>query len=145
MKLRAMKLRYAAAAAAATAALAIGVPAAAASHAPTGKLVYTATDSKMITYSRSTGASNGLLTQSGKLTGFFELSFKFTKTSGTADLAADIRGGLLYAVLHLNSKNNNAAGPITGGTGKYAGAKGTVVAKATGKHTHLVTITFSGG
>jgi hypothetical protein len=72
------------------------------------------------------------------------LSFKFTRTSGRADLAADINGGLLYAALKLSATNNNASGLITGGTGKYAGAKGTVVAKATGKHTHLVTITLTG-
>jgi hypothetical protein len=145
MKTRAMKLRYAAVAAAAAAALAAGTGiAAAAPHATATKLTYVATQSKMITYSRTTGAANGTLTQSGKLTGFFELSFTFTKTSGTADLAADINGGLLYAALKLSATNNNASGPITGGTGKYAGAKGTVVAKATGKNTHLVTITYTG-
>jgi hypothetical protein len=142
MKRRAMKLRYAAAAAAALAA-GTGI-AAATPHATTTKLVYTATQQKpMVIYSRSTGAAHGTLTQSGKITGFFELSFKFTRTGGTGDLAADINGGLLYAVLKL-AAHNNAAGPITGGTGKYAGAKGTVVAKATGKTTHLVTITLTG-
>jgi hypothetical protein len=140
-----MKLRYAAAAAAAAAALAAGTGiAAAAPHSTATKLVYTATQGKMITYSRSTGAADGTLTQGGKLTGFFELSFKFTATSGTAGLTANINGGFLYAVLKLSSSNNNASGPITGGTGKYAGAKGTVVAKATGKNTHLVTITYTG-
>ena len=131
---------------AAAAVLSLGAGSAvAASHTgPVTVLKYVATDSGQVGFGRSQGAGAGDLVANSKPAGFFVLSFKFTKTSGTAGLTADVKGGFIYAVLHLNSKNNNAFGPVTGGTGKYTGAEGTVAAIGTGKHTHNVTITLSG-
>jgi hypothetical protein len=59
----------------------------------------------------------------------------------------DTRGGFLYGTFTL-SLNTGAAtnGKVTGGTGAFAGATGTIKAQAV-RHAatkHVVTITYSG-
>lgn len=82
----------------------------------------------------------------GTTIGFDNLYLTFTSTtsaSGTATL--DIKGGFLYATLATTNGGQTFSGKVTGGTGAFTGATGTVAAKAINKtgSKAAVTITYS--
>ena len=67
-----------------------------------------------------------------------------TRTTGTASIGAaiDMAGGFLYGVLQ-ESGGPVTHGTVTGGTGTFAGATGTITAKTNGDGTRTaVTITY---
>lgn len=64
-------------------------------------------------------------------------------SSGTANAAFDVKGGLLYATAITTNKGKTFTGKVTGGTGAFKGATGTLTGKAiTGRKT-AVTIVCS--
>jgi hypothetical protein len=77
-----------------------------------------------LNFSKSVSAGADKAKIKGKSAGF-----DVTHFSGTSgDVALAIKGGLLYAHLTYNVKTGNVAGTLTGGTGTYKTAKGTVSA-----------------
>ena len=74
----------------------------------------------------------------GKLVGYDLVSFT---GQSTADVAVALPGGLLYASLQF-SDSGGLTGTVTGGTGPYAHARGTVSGMNTGKTTTDVTVTY---
>jgi hypothetical protein len=72
------------------------------------------------------------------LIGYDVVSF-VGKSSG--DVAVGLKGGLLLAHLKF-TKNGALSGSVTGGTGAYAHAKGTVSGQAISKKKTAVTVTY---
>ncbi len=67
--------------------------------------------------------------QSGRGAGAFDVTCTFTKGGrrphDLCDAAYSLAGGDLHAVARPDNKDETAAGSIVGGTGAYAGARGT--------------------
>ena len=67
----------------------------------------------------------------GKTIGFDMLYFVATsRTTGAVNVTVDTSGGLLYGTLKINFSTGAVTnGKVTGGTGKFKGASGTITAK----------------
>jgi hypothetical protein len=79
----------------------------------------------------------------GKVIGFDDLNLTFNPKTGrgSGNFAFDTRGGFIYGALHLSS--SAATGRVTGGTGKFGGITGTIVAIPNKAGTRTaVTITY---
>jgi hypothetical protein len=65
----------------------------------------------------------------GKVIGFDELYIAFNLKTGTGkgNVAVVTKGGVLYGTLRLTQ--TSISGRVTGGTGKFAGARGTISAR----------------
>jgi hypothetical protein len=99
------------------------IPAQAVTH--TIHLKLTQTGNLNFSNSRSSGTDKAKI--GGKAAGFDVTHFK-----GTAgDVALSLKGGLLLAHLKFNVTTGMITGSLTGGTGTYKNAKGTVSAKST--------------
>ena len=146
-----MKIRRSIAAAGAAAVLggaaAFLVPAAASAHDATHTLTFTAVAENSVMFTATTrGVQDTDFNSAGTTIGFDNLYLTFTSTtsaSGTATL--DIKGGFLYATLATTDGGQTFSGKVTGGTGAFTGATGTVAAKATNAagSEAVVTITYS--
>jgi hypothetical protein len=126
---------------------ALVLPAAASTHAATHTLKFVSVLKKLVIYTKATVAEQDTdVTSAGKTIGFDELYATQTgTTTGTADVAYAETGGLLYGVLTLTHNGAYAHGTVTGGTGKFKDATGTITAKpanASGTHS-AVTITYT--
>jgi hypothetical protein len=65
-------------------------------------------------------------------------------TTGNVNVTFDTTGGLLYGTATVSLKTNKVTnGKVTGGTGAFAGATGTITAKSAGKNREAITITYS--
>jgi hypothetical protein len=146
-----MKIRTPLAAAAAAVVLgttgALVLPAAASAHSATHTLRFVSVLKKLAIYTKTTVAEQDTdVTRAGKTIGFDELYATQTgPTTGTADIAYAVNGGLLYGTLTLTDNGARAHGKVTGGTGRFKGATGTITAKPANKSgTHAaVTITYT--
>jgi hypothetical protein len=146
-----MKIRTTIAAAGAAVVLgatgALVLPAAASAHATTHTLTFVSVLKKLVVYTKTTVAEQDTdVTSAGKTIGFDELYATQTgKTTGKANVAYAENGGLLYGALILTHNGADAHGTVTGGTGTFAGATGTITAKpANQSGTHsAVTITYT--
>jgi hypothetical protein len=68
-----------------------------------------------------------------------------SSTSATANVTADLTGGFLYGAFKVNLKTGAITnGKVTGGTGAFKGATGTIKAVAVNKAgtKHAVTVTY---
>jgi hypothetical protein len=131
-----MKIRTSIAAASAAALIggtgALLLPAAASAHSVTHTLKFTAIQQKSVNFSRTTGASTDQdVNSAGKIIGFDEIYFAFNPKTNTATggVTLDTNGGFLYGTLNLNTKGPLMHGKVTGGTGSFNGATGTITAK----------------
>ena len=147
-----MKLRASLAAIGATLVLgttgALALPAVAASaHSDTHTLKFVSVTKNSIMLAKTSGAQQDTdVNAAGKAVGFDMLYFPAVSgTAGTVNLTLDTTGGFLYGKLTANFKTGAITnGKVTGGTGAYAGATGTIKAKnlnAAGTRT-AVTITY---
>jgi hypothetical protein len=77
---------------------------------------------------------------------FDMLYFKVISSSSAAvNATIDTKGGFLYGTFNVNLKTGAVTnGKVTGGTGAFAGATGTITAKTISSTKHAVTITYSG-
>lgn len=73
------------------------------------------------------------------------IGFDVTTFTGSraADVALALQGGFIYGTLAFD-KAGGLTGDVTGGTGPYAHAKGTIAGQQTGKNTTQVTVTYHG-
>ena len=66
-------------------------------------------------------------------------------TAATVNVTGDISGGFLYGTATVNLKTGAISnGKVTGGTGAFKGATGTIKVKTISSTKHAVTITYSG-
>jgi hypothetical protein len=126
---------------------ALVLPAAASAHSATHTLKFVSVLKKLVIYTKTTVAEQDTdVNSAGKTIGFDELHATQTgKTTGTGDIAFAEHGGLLYGALVLTHNGARAHGTVTGGTGVFAGATGTITAKpanTSGTHS-AVTITYT--
>lgn len=146
-----MKIRRSITAAGAAAVLggtaAFLVPAAAAAHDATHTLTFTAVAENSVMFTPTTrGVQDTDFNSAGTTIGFDNLYLRFTSATsahGTATL--DIKGGFLYATLATTNGGQTFRGRVTGGTGAFSGATGTVAATATNASGSeaVVTVTYS--
>jgi len=72
----------------------------------------------------------------------YDVTYITTTTTGnTADAALAIDGGFLYATF-TSRDGQNWSGKVTGGTGKFLEANGTVTAKTTGPNDLAVVVDY---
>ena len=144
-----MKVRRSIAAAGAAVVLgttgALALPAMASANSATHTLKLTAVTKNSVGF---TSTTNGLqetdVSSTGKTIGFDDVYVTFTgNNSATANVAFDIKGGFLYGTVITTNGGKTFSGKVTGGTGAFKGAAGTITAKAiTGMKT-AVTIVYS--
>ena len=108
---------------------AIAVPALASTQVITHTLRFTSLSERSVNFSQSTGGQqNRDVNALGKVIGFDELymAFNLKTGAGRGNVAVVTKGGILYGVLTLTQ--TSITGKVTGGTGKFAGARGTIAA-----------------
>ena len=146
-----MKIRTSIIAAGAAVALgttgALVLPAVASAHSASTTLKFVSVQKAMVTFSKTTfGQQDTDLNATGKTIGFDELYLAATSANtAAANVTGDFSGGLLYGTFTVNFKTGAVTnGKVTGGTGKFAGATGTITAKPISATKTAVTITYSG-
>jgi hypothetical protein len=146
-----MKLRTSLAAAGAAVVLgttgALVLPAVASAHGTTHTLKFTSVQKATVSFTRTTGAiQNTDVNSTGKTIGFDMLYFAATSPSSVAvNLTVDTKGGFLYGTFTFNPRTGVVTnGKVTGGTGAFKGATGTIKVKTISSTKHAVTITYSG-
>jgi hypothetical protein len=143
-----MKLRTSLAAASTIAALgatALVLPAAASASSATHTLKFTAETNKSVMFTKASGGSQETdVNAAGKIIGFDVLYFAATSpTAGNINVTFDTTGGMLYGTANVTKSGTVTNGKVTGGTGAFAGATGTIKAKSAGKNREAITITYS--
>lgn len=113
------------------------LPAAASVHPSTTTLRFETVVTASVVYSPKTQVVDEKDIRAGKTIGFDELYVKRTSLTEpvcSANSTLDIVGGLMYGTFSHNLKTGKITdGKITGGTGAYAGAKGTFTSKSLNK------------
>jgi hypothetical protein len=146
-----MKMRASFAAAGAAALLGTGavvLPVAASASSATHTLKFISVQKKAVMFTRTTGANQDTdINAAGKTIGFDMIYFSATSaTSGSVNVTLDTTGGFLYGTGTINVKTGAFSnGKVTGGTGAFKGATGTIKAKSLNKAgtRTAVTITYS--
>jgi hypothetical protein len=148
-----MKLRTSLTAAGAAAVLgvtgALVLPAVASAHSSTTTLKFVSVQKATTGFTKATeGIQDTDLNAKGKTVGFDMLYVALTSaSSATANVTVDTTGGFLYGTFNISLKTGAVSnGKVTGGTGAFVGATGTIKVKALNKAQtkHAVTITYSG-
>jgi hypothetical protein len=81
--------------------------------------------------------------KAGKYIGNDVVRFTFTKkNSAKATVAAAFKGGLIYASFNSTQNGTISAGKVTGGTGQFKNATGTITGHSTKSGDEKVTITY---
>ena len=125
---------------------AVVLPALASPQAATHTVKFTSVQLKSINFSQTHfGQSDVDRNHAHKTVGFDTLNGVFNPKTGSVkiDVAFDTKGGFMYFHLHSTSETT-FAGKMTGGTGRFAHATGTIKAKnlnSDGTRT-AVTITY---
>ena len=146
-----MKLRTSLAAAGAVVVLgttgAFALPAVASAHSTTHTLKFTDVEKATVGFTRATGGIQGTdVNATGKAIGFDMLYFAAASPSSVAvNYTMDTKGGFLYCTFTFHPKTGTVTnGQVTGGTGAFAGATGTIKVKTISRTKHAITITYSG-
>jgi hypothetical protein len=124
------------------------LPAVASPHSTTHTLKFTSVVKKSAMFTKTTGGMQDTdVNSKGKTVGFDMIYFQVNKadTGAALHLTLDTAGGFLYGTANVNFKTDAIShGKVTGGTGNFKGATGTIKAKAlnsAGSRT-AVTITY---
>jgi hypothetical protein len=108
------------------------------SASTTIKFIATATGQ---TTSKTGFAETGRDTSSGKLIGYYTLSCQArSATAFSCGGAASSVKGMIFFRFPLSTKSSTFAGTVTGGTGAFSGATGTIKGKAISSKKEAVTI-----
>jgi hypothetical protein len=142
-----MKIRTSIAAAGAAVALAgagaVLLPGVASAHSTTHTLKFTAVQLKSANFSQTAGGSAEKdVNSAGKVIGFDVINIQVDPTTHkpAGAVTLSLNGGFLYGTLKLT--NNPIHGTVTGGTGTFKGATGTITANQSGTRT-AVAITYT--
>jgi hypothetical protein len=144
-----MKIRTTMAAAAAAAIVGTGafvLPAAASASTTTHTLKFTAETKSSAAFSNSAEAEQDTdVNSAGKVVGYDMLYLAVVSSTSVAiNITVDVNGGILYGTAKLNSKGMVLDGNVTGGTGAFAHAAGTLTVQTLNKAgtRHDVKITY---
>ena len=120
-------------------------PAVASAHSAVHTLKFTAVTNKSTNFTSNSGGSQETdVTSAGKTIGFDVVYFKITgKNSAAVNAAFDLKGGLLYATAATTNGGKTFTGKVTGGTGAFKGATGTIAAKTISGKKTAITIIYS--
>jgi hypothetical protein len=146
MKLRTRISIAAIATAAAAGATGTFVLPAASARAVPRTLAFTSVQRATTQFSPTAGAAEDKdVSKAGKVIGYDVLRFSHNRKTNTTSIgvAVDLKGGFLYGVLR-ESDGPVTHGTVTGGTGTYRGATGTITARTLGQDgtRTAVTITY---
>jgi hypothetical protein len=146
-----MKLRTSLTAAGAAVVLgttgALLLPAVASAHSASTTLKFIAVQKASHSFTKTTGADQETdVNAAGKTVGYDMIySAATSATVANVNITVDTTGGFLYGTATVNFKTGVISnGKVTGGTGAFTGATGTIKAKAISNTKHAVTITYSG-
>ena len=146
-----MKLRTSLAAAGTAVVLgatgALVLPAVASAHNATHTLKFVDVHKGTVSFTRATGGfQNTDVNTAGKTVGFDMLYFAATSPSSVAvNFTVDTKGGFLYTTFTFHPRTGVVTnGKVTGGTGAFTGATGTIKVKTISSTKHVITITYSG-
>jgi hypothetical protein len=122
------------------------LPAAASASTTTHTLKFTAETKSSVTFSSSAEAEQDTdVNGAGKVVGYDMLYVKLvSSTSADLNITVDVNGGMLYSTAKLNSKGMVMDGKVTGGTGAFAHAAGTLTVQTLNNAgtRHAVKITY---
>ena len=105
------------------------------------KFVATTTASKT---SKTALEETGTDTHGKTLLGWFSISCQFTSaTAATCGGAGSALSGMIYFTFPLSTTSKTFTGTVTGGTGAYSSAKGTITGKAISAKKEAITIVIS--
>jgi hypothetical protein len=124
------------------------VPAAASAHSVTHMLKFTAVTRKSANFSRTAaGEAENDVNKTGRIIGFDVIYIAFNPKTHTASggLTLDTNGGFLYGTLKFTN-GPVTHGKVTGGTGRFKRATGTIIGKDLNKSgtRTAVNITYHG-
>ena len=124
---------------------ALVLPAVAGAHTAATTLKFVAVQKAHVTFTRSTfGTQETDVNSTGKTIGFDDVYIKVTGPStAVANVALDIKGGFLYGVVTTTNMGKTFTGKVTGGTGAFKGATGTITGKAISSTKTAVTVVYS--
>ena len=125
---------------------ALVVPAVASAHSAATTLTFTSVQKDMVRLGKTAeGIQDTDVNTAGTKVGFDELYVAFTSAgSGAANVTVDTKGGFLYGTFSISASGAISNGKVTGGTGAFKGATGTIKVKTISNTKHAVTITYSG-
>jgi len=126
---------------------ALVLPAVASAHSASTTLKFTAVQKGSVGFGTAAqGIQDTDVNTTGKTVGFDVLYITATSpTAGTANVTVDTKGGFLYGTFNINFKTGAITnGKVTGGTGAFKGATGTITVKTISNTKHAVTITYTG-
>jgi hypothetical protein len=124
---------------------ALALPTLASAHDSSCTLTFTVVTLKTVTFTRSTfGSQEKDVNSAGKTIGFDDGYVTFAGTNTvTINAAFDFKGGFLYGELASANGGLTFSGKVTGGTGAFQGATGTIRAKTISSTKTAVTIIYS--
>jgi len=126
---------------------AVLLPVAASAHSVNHTLKFVSVTQKQVNVAKlATAESDKDVNAQGKTIGFDLRYIMFSSTTSgvKADVTLDVNGGFLYGTLQLSPSGPVIHGKVTGGTGAFKGATGTIAAKvlnSAGTRT-AVTVTY---
>jgi hypothetical protein len=126
---------------------ALVLPAVASASSATHTLKFISVTKNSVGFTKTTGASQDTdVNAAGKTVGFDMIYSSATSaTTAAVNVTGDFSGGFLYGTGTINMKTGAFSnGKVTGGTGTFKGATGTITAKTISKTKTAVTITYSG-
>jgi hypothetical protein len=144
-----MKIRTSIAAAGAAVILggagALAFPAAASAHTATHTLKFISVTASTVPFTNTAaGFQDTDVNSAGKTIGFNDLYVTITgKNAGIGNVALDVKGGFLYGTIATANAGQTFSGKVTGGTGAFTGAVGTIAARAISSTKTAVTITYT--
>jgi hypothetical protein len=123
------------------------LPAVASAHGATHTLKFIAVAVNSAAFTKTTeGVQDTDVNTAGRIIGFDNLYLRFASTTSASGRATlDTKGGFLYATIATSNGGKTFHGKVTGGTGAFTGATGTVTARAinaTGSKA-AVTVTYT--
>jgi len=124
---------------------AFAVPALASPHVTSHTMTFTAVTKASIGFSdASAGVQQTDVSRAGKTVGFDEsYGVVVSATAVDNDFVLDTNGGLLYGSYTLNVVTGKVTdGKVTGGTGTFKHATGTLAAEAVASRKYTITVTY---
>jgi hypothetical protein len=124
---------------------ALAFPAMASAHSTTHTVKFTSVEVQSLPFTQTAVGFQGTdVNSAGKTIGLDELYATMTgKNTVAGHVAVDIKGGLLYGTIATTNAGQTFSGKVTGGTGAFTGATGTITAHAINSQKTAVTISYT--
>lgn len=125
---------------------ALVLPAVASASSATHTLKFISVQKASVSFGKTAFAQQDTdVNTAGKTVGFDMLHLTVTSaTTAKVNITGDFSGGFLYGTGTVTKSGKLSNGKVTGGTGSFAGATGTITTKKITSKKTAVTITYSG-